>query len=196
MRIIVMDLEMNQPSNKIIDIGAVFVDLKQKKIVSIFDELCNPGELPSDFLMRNGMTVTELTGISPEMVSAARSLKEVLIDFWAFVEKCNCGAFVTAWGRDVSEIIEQSNELSVAMPRVNEFDLKKFTSFFRSAKGIKGKGGLHNAIEAFGLTFQGKAHRGLADSENTAFLMMKLFNQLETFFEMEKVMAGKGSKSK
>ena len=78
MKTVVVDLELNQPSNKIIQIGAVCIDTKSHKLISIFNQICNPeGELPSQY-------ITNLTKITPEMVKNAEPLSDVLVQFWSF----------------------------------------------------------------------------------------------------------------
>ena len=44
MRLIVVDIECNQPSERIIQIGAVFVDLKNAKTIDSFDQYLDPEE--------------------------------------------------------------------------------------------------------------------------------------------------------
>ena len=79
MKIVSVDLELCQPSNSIIQIGSVHYDLKRKQKIDVFNEIANPGELPSE-------EITNLTGITKEAVAAARPLNEVLTSFWDWVK--------------------------------------------------------------------------------------------------------------
>lgn len=191
MKIIVLDLEMNQPSNKIIEIGAVLVDVKLKKILSEFSELCNPGELPSlEYKLGGGINITELTGITPEMVSSADEASVVHDRFWRWVDACQCGGMLAGWGGDVWELAGQSKAMGVSLSsKIRSHDLKAFASFFRLAKGGKQRGGLANTLTMFDLPFEGVAHRALIDAKNTAILLLHLFEKLEKFFAIEKIMS-------
>lgn len=186
---IIIDLEMNQPSNKIIDIGAYLVDLKRKSFLSKFDSLCNPGELPSDYILQNGLTITQLTGITPEMVASAEASNVVHDRFWRWVEECKVGGVIGAWGGDIQVIKRESTELGVTViPKIQDYDLKKLTSFFRAARGGKTKGGLSNSMDLFSVKKHGPAHRALIDAENTSLLMFELFSKLQKMFQIEDIL--------
>jgi hypothetical protein len=56
--IVALDLELNQPSRRVVQIGAVLGNVRTGKVVSPFDVKVNPGEPFS-------LKFAELTGVSP-----------------------------------------------------------------------------------------------------------------------------------
>ncbi len=67
--IVALDLELNQPSRRLVQIGAVLGNVRTGEVVSQFDLKVNPRE---PFSLR----IAELTGISPQEVESAPSLAE------------------------------------------------------------------------------------------------------------------------
>jgi inhibitor of KinA sporulation pathway (predicted exonuclease) len=184
MKAVVVDLELAQNEGttpKIIEIGAVCVHTKSHDVLSVFSKLANPGELPCQ-------RITDLTGISKEMIQGALSLKEVLADFWLWFENCKTGTELLSWGRgDVHLLVEASKELGVSYPeKIRCFDVKQFSSMFRQARGSKAKGGLANTLELFGINFEGKAHAAAVDSYNTAKVLFYIDQTIEFAYDTEK----------
>lgn len=68
MRLCVIDLEMNQPSHSIIQIGAVCYDTRQDKVRAVFSSNVRPGD------EQISPYITELTGITQEMVDVSMPL--------------------------------------------------------------------------------------------------------------------------
>lgn len=174
MKAIVLDLEMTNPSNKIIQIGAVLVNTKSHQILDTFDMIANPGELPSEF-------ITQLTGITSEMVANAQSLQTVLNLFWKWVEDCKCGKTLYAWGEgDIRYLEDQSRYQRVEVPRLTTLNLKEMAALFRQAKDTKAEGGLKNTLQLFGMEFCGTQHNALDDAFNTALLLFR-FEEMINF---------------
>jgi DNA polymerase III alpha subunit (gram-positive type) len=65
--IVALDLELNQPSERIVQIGAVLGNVRTGEVVSHFDAKVNPGE---PFSSR----IAELTGISAAELESASCL--------------------------------------------------------------------------------------------------------------------------
>jgi len=187
MRVIVLDLEMCQPSNAILQVGAVLANCKTKQIESSFNMICNPGELPSE-------EITKLTGITPEQVSKAESLYECLVSFWEWVDKSKCGGRVWAWGSDVYQIKTASVANNVRIPEnIKGFDIKEMGGFFRSAiPQARQSGGLVSTLELFGMKFDesfGRQHDAYADSFNTAQLLFRFFHIINKHLVIEKMIS-------
>jgi DNA polymerase III alpha subunit (gram-positive type) len=176
MKVITVDLEMNQPSNNIIQIGAVCTNIKTNAIISSFNCICNPGELPSQF-------ITELTGITTTMVESADPLNICLDKFWKWCKDCGCGMQVWAWGSDVYELKLQSQQLLVTVPtKLRVLNIKEMAKLFRSAKkDLKLSGGLKNTMEVFGLPFIGRQHDAYVDALNTATLLYRFYKIVESY---------------
>lgn len=183
MKYIVLDLEMQQPSGAIIEIGAVCVDLKTGAQVSTFSELVNIHE-------ELNPRIVELTGIESADLTKAGELTDVLIRFWQWVEKSGVKN-ISSWGTDYYQLVEESKALKVIYPNKLRFlNLKEFASVFRSCyPNAKQKGGLKITMELFGLDFQGRQHRGLIDSIQTARLLVLLKENMRKFLEIQKVVA-------
>jgi len=172
MKLIITDLELNQPSNKIIQIGSVCVDTRSHKVLSIFNKLCNPGELPDQY-------ITDLTKITPEQVSAAQPLAEVLTEHWNWFTNQGVNKRLGDWGTgDYAMLTKQSAERGVQIPeRIKFIDIKLLAGILRESKGSKLKGGLLNTLKLFELQFypsEAYCHNALYDAYNTARILFKI----------------------
>lgn len=173
MRVVILDLELTQPSRKIIQIGAVVVNLKTRKIENQFNKIANPGELPCSH-------IEQLTGITSQMVIQAESFESVVAQFWGWVAEQRCSFQLGAWGSDVWKLYQDSCQVSVFPPSVpKNLDIKELAKLFRIplASGKK-SGGLLNTMTVFGLKFQGRQHDALDDAINTAWLLVYFAKQI------------------
>jgi inhibitor of KinA sporulation pathway (predicted exonuclease) len=179
MKMIFVDLELNQPSNSIIQIGAVCMNLSTGKVVDSFDVICNPGEYPNDF-------ITKLTGITKENVMDGQPLKNALSDFWRWVNSCSVGNRVAAWGRDVQELIDASVYYKLRFKWPKQYDVKQFVNMYQffasenSSSPNKLNKGLFMAVQDSGLDFVGTQHNAYDDALNTAnifYLVKKQINE-------------------
>jgi inhibitor of KinA sporulation pathway (predicted exonuclease) len=170
MKVAVVDLEFTQNPDstpQIIQIGAVCGDIHGHTLISAFDMICNPGELPNAY-------ITDLTGITPEQVQQGVPLVDALGDFWRWVENNQCTKLVIEWGGgDVESLEESSRNLNVRMPRIFNLNLKLVAQVMRAHKGVKQKGGLGNTLELYDLPFIGRPHNALHDAFNTFLLACK-----------------------
>jgi inhibitor of KinA sporulation pathway (predicted exonuclease) len=168
----VLDLEMNQPSNRIIEIGAVCFNSRSGKILSSFNKRA---KLPDGELLNPD--ITKLTGITEEDLGVACSLSHALtfLDFWAVAHGCSRN--MATWGTDYWLVKEACRAESISFPWKNFLNVKEMATLLRAAlpnTNKKQRGGLASAIEAFGLKFEGEPHRALVDAENTAMLMDRM----------------------
>lgn len=175
MRMTILDLEMNQPSGKIIEIGAVTLNTSNGKITKLFHELSNPGELPNEFIQN-------LIGRTAAEIAEARGSKEVLSDFWeAFAE--DGGKKLAGWGNDTQQIIEQSLDYKLSFDWPKQYDLKQTINLythFVNRQNVKYKMGLKKTMEQWDLEFEGDHHCAYDDAYNTAQLAYKVFNDMGT----------------
>lgn len=184
---IVLDLEMNKNEaiirNNIIEIGAVFVDIRREKILDTFECLVNWGTpIHSE--------ITELTGITDDMVSRGHTPEQAFKMFWDWVDGCRCGGQLMAWGSDVYILKEQS--LAIGVPtsvKISNHNLKETSKLFRAAlPNAKNKGGLVNTMNVFGLKFNGKPHRAAVDATNTARLAFKFKKMISNYIKLTNIM--------
>jgi inhibitor of KinA sporulation pathway (predicted exonuclease) len=170
MKLTVIDLEMNQPSGKIIEIGAVTIDLRSKEfhVISQYDSRCNPGEYPNE-------VITNLTGITPESVKDAKPLKQALSEFWSYDPHRN----MAAWGDDIDFIIKATQDYKIPFQYPKKMDIKQIVNFvhYKENRGKYGIG-LKKSVELEGIEFEGTPHRALWDAMNTAKLIWSVYARL------------------
>lgn len=169
MKLTVIDLELTQPANKIIEIGAVTLDITKKNffIINHFNMLCHPGDLPSDF-------IAELTGITADQVSSSLPIKDVLQMFWDHEPIKN----MAGWGSDTYQIIQASMNYKIKFDTPNQFNFKQIINFIQYVnKKNRYKASLKSALDAEGIVFEGVPHNAYDDAYNTAKLIWHTFQK-------------------
>jgi inhibitor of KinA sporulation pathway (predicted exonuclease) len=167
MLILSLDLEMNQPSRNIIQIGACACDLERGLIVAELKLFINPHEMISP-------SVTQLTGIKNEQVKKGISLEEGFEKLAAFHAKYRCSPLPITWGGD--DLGDLRNELkSKRIEHTWPFsfkaiDVKSIYYGYAFARRLPVDGGLKSTMLNLGLCFDGKNHDALDDSKNTFVL--------------------------
>lgn len=170
MKLTCIDLEMNQPSGKIIQIGAVIGDTITGVISHRFSVFVNPHE-------KLNPEIIELCGISQEQVDQGIELEAAYLKLKEFHKNSDFINPVTWGGGDSQELYDQLLE-----------DTKKDWCFGRrwidaktmavthmiAKKDRVLKGGLSSTMKNYGLKFQGRAHDALVDAENT----FKMYNHM------------------
>jgi len=180
MRLCVVDLEMNKPSRKIIQISAVCLDVKSGKMgAKDFNLFVNPGEPLDPFII-------ELCGITDKKLKdQGVELSQALTDFWTWAKAAGCAKNTSAWGNDISIVIKQSRELGIRCEYPKILDIKEMSTILRCAyPNNKAKGGLLNTMNLFGLPFDGRQHDALCDAKNTAKLLYHFKVITEKYVQM------------
>ncbi len=181
MNVIVVDLEMSQPSGQIIQIGAVYMNLKTGFIVNSFNVYVNPEEELSDYIIN-------LTGITQKQVDSGFKIQDALTDFWAWTEQNDCRN-IQAWGSDVWELIRESKLNGISYPDIRSFNIKELSTIVRDTlPNTSTKGGLLKTMETFGLKFEGRQHNALVDATNTANLLFFIREQFRQMFEIKRML--------
>lgn len=174
MRVIAVDLEMNQPSGKIIQIGAVCFQPDKGALIETFDRLIDPGEPIA-------REISELTGIKDEDVEGKPLITEGAREFSDFKHRLQINPIGVVWGagksNDVRRIFEEAGMESPFKNRI--IDVKGVFQMLANASGAKmrQKVGLAKACEIFGLGWDskfGEPHHALADAFNTMRVYMFL----------------------
>jgi inhibitor of KinA sporulation pathway (predicted exonuclease) len=173
MKIISLDLEFNQPSGKIIEIGAVAGDLVNGEVVSLFESLV---ALDEDLLPR----ITTLTGISPEMLFDAPNLADAGAAFLTWSASFKEFPNLMTWGGGDSEQLKQQLGSNFKWPfGFRYLDVKTVFIAHQQSKGHwMPRGGLAKSMTKLGLSFQGQKHRALCDAYNTFALYYNLLRSL------------------
>ena len=183
------DLEMNQPSGRIIQIGAVVGNMATGEIVERLSVLVKPGEPLSP-------AIVKLTGITDAMLEergvelmAAYTLLSNLKTKWS------CSSLPLVWnagmrGNDVEELAHQMREdgLMLGDGRVRLEhepyyiftgwrDVKGLYQEYCEANDIPARSGLAKSLLRAGLLFEGRPHDALFDALNT-FCLGHFLNRL------------------
>jgi inhibitor of KinA sporulation pathway (predicted exonuclease) len=162
--IVALDLELNQPSGRIVQIGAVLGNVRSGEIVSHFDAKVNPGE---PFSSR----IAELTGLNALEVESAPSVAvagEALVAWIRPRDSVRILNPLTWGGGDTVALREQlglSEERWIFGRRW--IDVKTLYVAWRMAHYQEISGGLAKAMTKVGLAFQGRKHDALDDALNT-----------------------------
>ena len=166
-----MDLEWNQSYNghagenprlpfEIIEIGAC------KVVDGRIDETFSTFIKPSKHIPRE---ITELTGITDDMVKDAPTINYAMPDFYKFCD----GATLVAHniGFDISFIHNMSKKLSYNFYHKNMDTLQMSKDKLRGLKNYK----LGTVVDRLGIVLD-NAHRAINDATATAKVFIKLMN--------------------
>jgi len=179
MKFISLDLEFNQPSCTLIQIGAVIFDPKSGEIADRFSRIIHTTERLAPYII-------ELTGISQDQVDNGMDLKQAYVELCLWKKKNKAHKQTVTWGTgDVRALKEQVTKryAKTGDELVWEFGLRDYDAktIFQSimlAQGHTTKAGLGTAMQVLGLEFEGRAHDALVDAENTAKIFMFLIRKL------------------
>lgn len=164
-----LDLEMSQPSGKIIELGYVIANLDSGEVLLKRGLICNPHEELSDFIVK-------LTGIHQADVEKGMEIDEaynVLIEDY---NQYKPWYQVVVWGEgDMRTLRSQISKESSEKWTFGHRTLDVKTLYFAEAlkKGLSYRGGLAKCMTRMGLRFFGTKHRACDDSENTFKLFRK-----------------------
>lgn len=165
MKLICLDLELNQPSGKIIQIGAVIGDTDSGEISQRLRVYVDPGEPIAPF-------ITDLTGITQQQIDTQGvSLKEGYNLLRAFhLQHAEFMNPVTWGGGDSQTVYDQLFETDrgdwpFGRRWIDAKTLAVSQMIARENKVLSG--GLSSAMKRFGLKFSGRKHDALDDAENT-----------------------------
>lgn len=167
-----LDLEMNQPSRSIIQIGAVIGNITTGQILDKLSVLVNPYENVASH-------ITELTKITQKDVDGGLTLEEAYCKLKRMHEKyysfINC---ITWGGGDSQELLDQlkmgnSNFEDWCFGR-RWIDTKTLFVSWRLANGQPIQGGLARSMLKVGLKFNGQKHNAKDDAENTFHMYRRM----------------------
>ena len=188
---VAFDLEMNQPTDTIIQIGAVAGNiftgeiLEEMSVIIYTDEkLCTDSNI---------CDIPKLTGITDEMVKDGISLPEGYKMLSDLRTKHDCHRNPIVWGGgDVGCLKEQlirdydmqfstgfgvNKHLPMFCFGMRWFDAKSFFQIHKFMNGESMQSGLKKAIKRMGMQFKGKGHDAKDDALNTFNIAHVLFNE-------------------
>jgi len=175
---VALDLEMNQPSGTIIQIGAAIGSYKEKEPIETFSVIINPVEALDP-------RIIDLTGITQEKVDNGVTLIEAVNLLLIFLTGKDTFINPITWGgNDNDELKTQFfNEYQSFYPISKDgqwpfgrrsMDVKTIYSAYRIANGKQPTGGLARAMTHMGLKFDGRKHNAMDDAKNTLIMFRKM----------------------
>jgi len=173
---IALDLEFNQPSQTIVQIGAVLGHLPSGAVHARFSCFVNPQEPLAP-------RISTLCGITPQALEIAGSLSEAFeqLKAWRqpFVPEVQRNPLT--WGGSDSETLRQALSLDAEHylfgRRCN--DVKTLYTAWCHAQGRTSQGGLATSMKKLGLMFEGRKHDALYDAANTFRMYCALLQTFE-----------------
>lgn len=194
MNFMALDLEHNQPSGKIIQIGAIVGDIHTEEFSARLDILVDPYEPIDSFIV-------DLCAITDEMI-AQRGVH--LIDAYQtlvhYHNRYSCATNPIVWGANDSatlrnQLEQQGMQFSDGYtaerqdvpPYVFGYRFLDAKTLFQTWRYMNGqgkqrhKGGLSKALPKVGLEFKGQKHNAADDAYNTFRIWCKLARAYKGF---------------
>lgn len=177
--LIVFDLEANQPSGKIIEIGAVKLTRIGKIEESKFQSFVNPDETINDYIVN----LCQLSPNDLNLISTAPSFDEALRKFYEWATKISKNVVLCSWGNyDIAELKQQTKKFPF---RGKSVDAKSIAMWVSLMFGRKiGSESLEGMLKDWNVQQVGQKHRALFDAYNTASLLQAIWEFHETMAEL------------
>jgi inhibitor of KinA sporulation pathway (predicted exonuclease) len=175
-----LDLEMNKPSGKIIEVGYTIGDPHTGSVVLSKGLIVNPEEPLQQFII-------DLTSITENMIkSEGMTLLEAYKQITDDCEKNLVHRQPVVWGGGDMRTLRQQVFEKEQNALVNnwsfgytEMNIKNIVQAILTGKQAKTQGGLARSMTKFGLNFKGTKHRAIHDSLNTFSLYVELLKRLQ-----------------
>lgn len=185
MNMMALDLEMNQPSGRIIQVGCVVFNLdtgaiiERAKFYTFIGEALNPD-------------IIQLTGVTEEHLKDAPILLDVYPKIVELYKKHECKLNLVTWGGGDSQELRtelyQQWELNKFQPGHENppewafgrrwVDTKTLFQCYCLKENKKLQAGLAKAMIRVGLNFEGRKHDAEDDAYNTARLFIHLIKKM------------------
>jgi len=194
MRFTAIDLELNQPSNRIIQIGACAVDTDQG-IISNFSIYVDPEEeMGWKHVLNTGQTLEQLLpdNFIENWTTSSYLSKEAMELFWKWHKAQQCGKKFIQWGRgDMKLLIEESQGCGYPS-HTKVFDAKMAYKFiWQPGARLEKLSALSKACENLQVPRPNPAHDALEDAKATARVFLEMFKQVEALGELQNKLGGR-----
>ena len=179
---LVLDFEANQnttyrKAKEIIEFAVLKLNVKTLKVDGTFHSYVKPTVEPYITAF-----ITDLTGITQDMVKEQPTLPEVLdqLHQWMMSEGLLDGktkfVFVSCGDLDLKEFLPNNCSVLNINPRSYLKRWINIQTYFRKVIGKKrgGLDGLESMLAYLGIPLDGKRHSGIDDSRNTAKILVEL----------------------
>lgn len=170
-----LDLELNQPSNKIIQVGITIGNRKQIPVQYFKTNwIVNPNEpLRPD--------IVELTGITEErIVNEAKSLADIAEEIKVYINHYDCFVNPVTWGGgDSLELLQEFADADIHFPCFGRrwIDVKTIHQYLQIAEYKNPKASLRSALARWSMKFDGRQHDAGDDAYNTLKLFFFLLDR-------------------
>ncbi len=172
---IALDLELTQPSSRIIQVGVAIGARGQAESEFVVRQwLLDPGEQLTEFIVGlTGITDQDIAERGVPWEQMAKELGALIDEHKPFVNP------VTWGGGDSRELLEALSARSIDFPYFGHrwLDAKTYHAFSQLAQGKSPTAGLRSAMGKYGLTFKGEPHRADVDAFNTLRLFMRMLER-------------------
>lgn len=172
MNFVFIDLEMNQPSNTIIQVGWTVADPVSGRSYEIKGPYVNPQEALSPI-------ISNLCGIDQSVLDKAGSLEDVYKDLLNDYYKYDCNKTTVAWSQGDLALLRKQLGNPENWPFGDHYiDAKNLYQSWKLKTGADHlKGGLARAMTKFKLTFEGRKHNARDDAYNTFRIYHRLLQE-------------------
>lgn len=178
MKLLSLDLEMNQPSGKIIQVGACVGDTRTGQVLDTLSVFVDPEEELSEYIVT-------LTGIYPaHIINEGKTLLEAYELLRDFHLKHQCFMNPLTWGGGDSYELRQQLKIQSVEPEDWCFgrrwiDVKTLYITKRIAIEANLQAGLAKAMHREGLQFKGRKHDAKSDAINTFYMFVHLMRKFK-----------------
>lgn len=170
-----LDLEMNQPSGKIIQIGLCVGTINNGEILEKRSWIIDPKEPINP-------RIEKLTGLSDKLVrECGQSLEEAYEDIEGIYKEHSPFMNPLTWGGGDSQTLRKQLGLSKDDRFVfgrRWIDVKTVYQAYQLAQGVKFQSGLSKSMNRLGLQFEGRKHDAMWDAINTFRLYCELLRRI------------------
>ena len=174
--LVALDLEMNQPSGSIIQIGAVMGNVETGEILSSFETKVNAREELSPAIIALTKIKQAEVDRAPPLIDAYRDLSLWLAGY-AEHRVLN----PVTWGGGDTETLRVQLGLELESWAFGRrwVDAKTLYVAWRMAQGKEIAGGLAKSMTKLGLAFDGQKHNARDDAKNTFRMYRALLQQFQ-----------------
>lgn len=179
---IAIDLELNQPSNKIIQVGVAIGNSKQNpKDYTVEKWYVDPEEPIDGFIIDlTGITNSDIRTNCVRHKTIAHELGEIIKQHDPWLQ-------AVVWGfNDVGVLRKEFEERSVEFNYLGGrwIDLKTVYNFLQFSKGQDPRGGLQKVMHQNNCWFEGSQHRADIDAQNTLKFWFELMRRQKNMFDL------------
>lgn len=177
-----IDLELNQPSNKIIQVGVAIGNSKQNpKDYTVQKWYVDPKEPIDNF-------ITNLTGITESDIRAnCVSLDTVALELTALIKTHEPWLQAVVWGyNDIEKLRRVFEKNNVVFNHLGGrwIDVKTIYNFLMFSQDKSPKGSLDEAMAKSECWFEGEKHRADIDACNTLKFWFDLMRKQNSMFDL------------